>query len=121
MLRMATLQLRSISNLYLKKVGAPIAIKKMVRFETGEGLWEEGRKLRRRSYEPIKIIEEIIIKRNTEKIKVFLFLFYAVLSSSNGSNNNLISISSADAILDNVAKEKVFLQALFDSIFRINS
>ncbi|MFR6021851.1 MAG: hypothetical protein ACLUHC_02835 [Clostridia bacterium] len=48
-------------------------------------------------------------------------LSYAVLLSSNGSNSNLISISSADAILDNVAKEKVFLQALFDSIFRINS
>jgi len=50
-----------------------------------------------------------------------MFLFYAVLSSSKGSNNKRISISSADAILDNVAREKVFLQALLDSIFLINS
>ena len=50
-------------------------------------------------------------------------IFYAVwsLSLSKGANNTLISTSKAIAILYKVAKEKVFLQALFDSILRINS
>jgi len=46
---------------------------------------------------------------------------YAILSSSNGSNSRRMSTPSASAIFDNVSNEKVFLHALLDSIFLINS
>ena len=48
-------------------------------------------------------------------------LFTAPFYSSSGSNNKRTSIFNAFAILSTVSKEKVFLQALLDSIFLINS
>ena len=65
---------------------------------------------------------EKYMEKDLKKLKkVFLSFYDIFVSSFKGSNNNLISILRALAILSVVSKEKVFLQALLDSIFLINS